>query len=234
MARERRGDGGEADESFFNRWSRRKTAALDPEPAAPAPGSEPEPTPPDAAMDATPVEGAAEDLPPLPDPDTLKEGDDFSAFLREGVPDALRRKALRRLWRVNPTIAAVDGLVDYGEDFTDAALVVANMQTAYRVGRGFLPDEPDAMETPEEPGATEAASAVAAPEEDDAAAPIAAASTAESGAMEAEDEGLRRDVANSAEAGAPGCDRELSNVRSEDSSVRNPVKMRFSFGKSDA
>ena len=35
-------------------------------------------------------------------------------------------------------LANVDGLVDYGEDFTDAALVVENLQTAYQVGKGML------------------------------------------------------------------------------------------------
>lgn len=35
-------------------------------------------------------------------------------------------------------MANVDGLVDYGEDFTDAAMVVENLQTAYQVGKGML------------------------------------------------------------------------------------------------
>ncbi|MFT7596716.1 MAG: hypothetical protein ACI8R4_004055 [Paracoccaceae bacterium] len=29
-------------------------------------------------------------------------------------------------------------MVDYGEDFTDAACVIENMQTAYQVGKGML------------------------------------------------------------------------------------------------
>lgn len=74
----------------------------------------------------------------LPDPDTLKQGDDFSAFMAKAVPDVIRRRALRTLWRSNPVLANVDMLVDYGEDFTDAAMVVENMQTAYQVGKGML------------------------------------------------------------------------------------------------
>ncbi len=74
----------------------------------------------------------------LPDPETLKPGDDVSAFMAKAVPDRLRRRALRQLWRLNPILANVDGLVDYGEDFTDGALVVENLQTAYQVGRGML------------------------------------------------------------------------------------------------
>lgn len=74
----------------------------------------------------------------LPDPDTLKMGDDFSGFMEKAVPDRIRRRALRTLWRSNPTLANVDGLVEYGEDFTNSAMVVENLQTAYQVGKGML------------------------------------------------------------------------------------------------
>ncbi len=74
----------------------------------------------------------------LPDPDSLKMGDDFTAFMSKAVPDRLRRRALRTLWRTNPVLANVDMLVDYGEDFTDKAMVIENMQTAYQVGKGML------------------------------------------------------------------------------------------------
>lgn len=74
----------------------------------------------------------------LPDPDTLKEGDDFSAFMSKAIPDRLRRRALRVLWKSNPVLANVDMLVDYGEDFTDKAMCIENMQTAYQVGKGML------------------------------------------------------------------------------------------------
>ncbi|SPF76082.1 hypothetical protein ALP8811_01082 [Aliiroseovarius pelagivivens] len=73
----------------------------------------------------------------LPDPDTLEEGDDFKVFLTDAVPARIRTRALRRLWRLNPVLANVDGLVDYGEDFTDAACVIENLQTAYQVGKGM-------------------------------------------------------------------------------------------------
>ena len=101
----------------------------------------------------------------LPDPDTLKMGDDFKAFMAQAVPDRIRRRALRTLWRSNPVLANVDMLVDYGEDFTDKATVVENMQTAYQVGKGMLkhveemarqaaehenPEEPEKIEIEEE------------------------------------------------------------------------------------
>ncbi len=74
----------------------------------------------------------------LPDPDDLKAGDDIRGFMMNAVPERLRRRALRRLWRLNPVLANVDGLVDYGEDFTDSATVLETMQTSYQVGKGML------------------------------------------------------------------------------------------------
>lgn len=74
----------------------------------------------------------------LPNPDDLAENDDFSKFLSAAVPERLRRRALRRLWTLNPVLANIDGLVDYGEDFTDAATVVENLQTVYQVGKGMF------------------------------------------------------------------------------------------------
>ena len=73
----------------------------------------------------------------LPDPDSLGEGDDFSAFLKTTVPERIRMRALRRLWTTNPVLANLDGLVEYGEDYTDAATVIENLQTAYQVGKGM-------------------------------------------------------------------------------------------------
>ncbi|MEO0618504.1 MAG: DUF3306 domain-containing protein [Pseudomonadota bacterium] len=66
---------------------------------------------------------------------------DFTPFLQQGVPEALRRRALRRLWNTNPILANVDGLNDYDDDFRDAAMVVEGMKTAWQVGRGYLDDD---------------------------------------------------------------------------------------------
>ena len=74
----------------------------------------------------------------LPDPDSLQEGADFKAFMAKAVPDRIRRRALRRLWLSNPALANLDGLLDYGEDFTNSATVIENMQTAYQVGKGMM------------------------------------------------------------------------------------------------
>lgn len=74
----------------------------------------------------------------LKDPDEMGQGDDFAAFLSRAVPEHLRRRALRRLWRSNPVLANLDGLVDHGEDYSDAATVLPDMKTTYQVGKGLL------------------------------------------------------------------------------------------------
>ncbi len=118
----------------------------------------------------------------LPDPDGLKQGDDFSAFMAKAVPERLRRRALRRLWLSNPVLANLDELLDYGEDFTDAATVIADMQSVYQVGKGMVRDEDlaeaagDAAEPEAEPAEEEAADdpeepEIAAAPEDDAPEP---------------------------------------------------------------
>lgn len=109
----------------------------------------------------------------LPDPDEMQPGDDFSAFLKAAVPDRIRRRALRKLWLTNPVLANVDGLIDYGEDFTDSAMVVENMQTAYQVGKGMMKHveelaRQDAVRNGEiDAPAPEAVAAAEAPDQED-------------------------------------------------------------------
>lgn len=74
----------------------------------------------------------------LPQPEALESAEAAREFLNAAVPQRLKTRALRRLWRLNPVLANIDGLVDYGEDFTDGATVIENLQTAYQVGKGML------------------------------------------------------------------------------------------------
>lgn len=96
----------------------------------------------------------------LPDPDTMQQGDDFTAFMKEAVPARLRNRALRKLWLSNPALANVDMLVDYGDDFTDAATVIPGMTTAYEVGKGIVRKIEELAE--EDPAQEELASDAAA------------------------------------------------------------------------
>lgn len=95
------------------------------------------------------LDAKAEEL-GLPPIESLGEGSDFKGFMAKEVPARLRNRALRKLWVSNPVLANLDGLVDYGEDFTDAAMVVENMATAYRVGSGYKRPEEEAEEQVED------------------------------------------------------------------------------------
>jgi len=118
-------------------WARRKAAVAAETRAEEEAGREVLAAEERKALEERPDEEVLAEL-ELPDPDTMKQGDDFSAFMSDAVPERLRKRALRQLWRSNPVLANLDNLVDYGEDYTDAALVVENLQTAYQVGKGML------------------------------------------------------------------------------------------------
>jgi len=120
---------------FAGRWSRLKQEAKAEPVEAGAVAEVTDPEPP--VDDDRPDEEVLEEL-GLPDPDTLKPGDDFTGFMARAVPARLRNRALRKLWISDPVLANLDELLDYGDDFTDAATVVENLQTAYQVGKGFV------------------------------------------------------------------------------------------------
>ena len=100
----------------------------------------------DAATDKA-VEGevAPHDLESV-DIDAMNYESDYTEFMKDGVPEALKRKALRQLWRSDPILANVDGLCDYDDDFTDAALAVDVLKTVHKVGKGYLTDDEDDAE----------------------------------------------------------------------------------------
>lgn len=124
------------------RWSRRKQIAQQAKAAPPPLRAEAEPAPADGADAPPPEESEAETLARLglPDPDTLKQGDDFSVFMARAVPELIRRRALRRLWLSNPVLANLDGLNDYDGDFTESGVAGGVLKTAYRAGKGYLRD----------------------------------------------------------------------------------------------
>ncbi len=112
------------EDNFLSRWSRRKRT---PEADAPDPAPDAEPSP-DARPDARPDPGA--EMPPGPTPITQEElaalpaiedlvpGSDIRAFLRPGVPKALRNAALRRIWLLTDSIRNhADPAVDYAWDW---------------------------------------------------------------------------------------------------------------------
>lgn len=141
------------DDRFFTRWSKRKRKA-----AAEIDAAEPMQESTDApAADAgaeTSADRADEEILAhlgLKNPDLLEPGDDFSAFMREAVPQHIRRRALRRLWRSNPVLANLDGLNDYDTDFTGDTVAPGALKTAYKVGVGLLRESGREAAMPENP-----------------------------------------------------------------------------------
>ena len=118
-------------------WSRRKAAVAAEQAQDAAEVQERARAETAAELEAKTDEEILEEL-GLPDPTTLKPGDDFAAFLKDAVPDRIKKVALRKLWTSNPILANVDGLLDYGEDFTDAAVGAGVVETTYQVGKGML------------------------------------------------------------------------------------------------
>ena len=163
-------------------WSRRK-ASVEIEAKVAIQSKEMEET---AVLEAEQAEKTDEELLlelDLPNPDDMRMGDDFSAFMSKAVPDRLRRRALRRLWLANPALANLDGLLDYGEDFTDSATVIENMQTAYQVGKGMTEHVLEMVRQAEEEAAKQLA-AVEADTQELASGEIAAVEDADSVALE--------------------------------------------------
>ncbi len=81
------------DESFLTRWARQKQDAARPK-TAPMP-------PPEAAA---PEPEPEVDLTKLPRIEDLTVDSDITGFLRKGVPEALQKLALRRMWALDPAI----------------------------------------------------------------------------------------------------------------------------------
>jgi uncharacterized protein DUF3306 len=184
-------DGGD---NFLARWSRRKDSARIAETATPREkrGGAAPVLPEEAPEDQLPAlvtgderaltEEEQELVDGLPDIETLDAESDFTPFMQSKVPEFLRRRALQALWRSNPLLANVDGLVDYGEDFTDSAMVIEGMQTAYRVGKGFMTDEELAENAREDEAGADGADAENEPDDEEEARRLAAAERAETGA----------------------------------------------------
>ncbi|MEM8656177.1 MAG: DUF3306 domain-containing protein [Pseudomonadota bacterium] len=153
-------------------WSRRRAGVEAEEQALEARAAEAEV----AKLEDQPDEEILAEL-NLPEPEALDSPEAVRDFLKAELPQRLKTRALRRLWRLNPMLANLDGLVDYGEDYTDAALVVENLQTVYQVGKGMVTafldeDEEDDVtpleavgedETPREEVETDEAPLVVAP-----------------------------------------------------------------------
>ena len=175
----------EEDENFLRRWSRRKLEARGGIKRKPS-GRDREGKQPDAAQlagsgEPGPAAGAGDagsartgeteaEREPKPavtkddfadvDFEALDHTSDYTRFMGPNVPDEIRSKALYKLWLSDPILSKAEELHDYASDFTDAACVAPGrvINTAYKVGRGFVSDEAEAEgEKPRLPPVSEAA-----------------------------------------------------------------------------
>ncbi|WP_417565027.1 DUF3306 domain-containing protein [Marinobacter sp.] len=127
-------------ESRLQRWARKKAEAGKQTEQSPPPIVDPEPTSEEqelAINEALPEQELLAKY-GLPDPENIELGTDITGFMRKEIPEFLRRKALRGLWKSNPVLAVLDGLNDYDEDFTDAGATVKGAKTLYKVGQGLI------------------------------------------------------------------------------------------------
>lgn len=79
-----------------------------------------------------------EALPPI---ESLTPESDITPFMQNGVPEFLKQRALRAMWRINPLFGFRDGLDDYDEDFNIIDKIIPAGTGNYKVGRGFLSEE---------------------------------------------------------------------------------------------
>ena len=137
-------------DGFLTRWSRRKLGA-DPDQLSPA-------TPAEVSPEATEEGLPEEELALLPRIEDLTPESDISGFLRKGVPDLLKKAALRRMWALDPAIRDYVGDArDYAWDWNipgnvpcSGPLLPSEEMTA-RIQRMFSrPPEDPGDETPEE------------------------------------------------------------------------------------
>ncbi len=107
-------------EGFLGRWSRLKREPGADAPPAPQPDLEAGPSEPDERpRDPETGELIDEELVrSLPDIGSIQPGGDLSMFMRRGVPEALRRQALRAMWSADPAIRDfVSPALDYAYDY---------------------------------------------------------------------------------------------------------------------
>lgn len=157
--RERPEDGA----GFLSRWSRRKADSRreDPDPD-PAPAT---PTATDPAVGPVPDPVAAPpavDPADLPDPESLTKESDFAPFLKQGVPEGLRKAALRKLWATDPAWAVPDPLDIHNLDYRLPA-AGAVVRSAWKVGKGYLDKAADKSGTADSPDGAAALATEAEP-----------------------------------------------------------------------
>ena len=111
-------------------------------------------------------EEAISALPPL---EGLDKDSDFTPFLADNIPEFIRNRALKILWRSDPLFCFQDGLDDYAENFRVIdKLIDAATQSNYKPGQGY--NQPEKVDANEDVETTEVTETVDAQSDDEATA----------------------------------------------------------------
>lgn len=133
------------DKGFLSRWSDRKLSTESAELQSLSAETE------QAEGSAGEFEGKSDEeiltILELPEPEALKLGDTVEKFMNGRVPERIRARALRAFWKTNPVLANIDGLDEYCDDYTDAAMIIENMQTIYQAGKGYATQALEVLES---------------------------------------------------------------------------------------
>ena len=132
-----------ADERFLSRWSRLKTGARQTDAKLPEPKADAGPasvaTPPPAP--ATESSGTAPAAPELPSLESLKGlASEYTAFLKPGVDEGLRRAALKKLFS-DPYFETFEKFEAYCEDYTQGEPIPPAMLRTLEHAKRLLFDE---------------------------------------------------------------------------------------------
>jgi hypothetical protein len=107
------------DAHFLARWSRRRQAVQEAESVAAEPASAGPATPADLSAKVAADRAEASADAPLPSIEDITPESDLAAFLRKGVPEAVKSAALRKMWSLDPNIRDFVGLSENAWNFND-------------------------------------------------------------------------------------------------------------------
>jgi hypothetical protein len=108
-------------ESFFSRWSNKKVSTREAQARGPI-DAQPQNTEPNTLATARPaeLEGGAANLPTEEDAAQLRPGDSVASFLQQGVSEAAKTAALKKLF-ADPAYNVISEMDDYVEDYSQLA-----------------------------------------------------------------------------------------------------------------
>lgn len=141
---------------FFSRWQQRRQQVAEEEQVEKVEQQEVLPSK-TAEVEASPAivdeDQQQLDIEALPDPDSIEIGGSFAAFMGKQVDPLTKKAALRALWK-QPHFNELDGLVEYGLDYSNQPKLTAeaSAELVKKVFRKFVEkDEQTSSEAQKSP-----------------------------------------------------------------------------------